>query len=163
MKGTEMIVILPYYETIESVKNNLLVDAQSTQSYDLMIANNSLVIRDSRTLFERDIKSNSSFLAPDQRSNPQIVDFLNDVISQAKQENKDEVSVWIDTGSFHNFEGGLESLLIYERTIPTFFESTPMKQFCLYHQKDFEMRLNKSQETQTLDYHQKRLMLLSNN
>jgi hypothetical protein len=105
----------------------LLVDAQSTKSYDLMIANSSLVIGDSRTLFERDTKSNSSFLAPDQRSNPQIVDFLNYVISQAKQENKDEVSVWIDTRSFHNFEGGLESLLIYERTIPTFIESTPLK------------------------------------
>lgn len=76
------------------------------------------------------------------------------MITQAKQENK-EVSVWIDTGTFHNFEGGLESLLSYERTIPTFFESTPLKQICLYHQKDFQMRINRSQETETLDYHQK--------
>lgn len=163
VKGTEMIVILPYYETIESVKNNLLVDAQSTQNYGTMIGNGSLIIRDSNTLFERDIKSNNNFLGPDQKSNSQIVDFLNDAISHAKQENKDEVSVWIDTGVFHNFEGGLESLLSYERAIPTFFESTPLKQFCLYHQKDFEMRFNRSQETETLDYHQKRLMLLSNN
>jgi len=61
-----MIVILPYYETIETVKNNLLVDAQSTQNYDMMIGNGSLIIRDSNTLFERNIKSNS-FLAPDQK------------------------------------------------------------------------------------------------
>lgn len=81
MKGTEMIVILSYYETIESVKNNLLVDTQSTQNYDMMIGNGSLIIRDSITVFEPDIKSNNSFLAPDHRSNPQIVDFLNDVIS----------------------------------------------------------------------------------
>ncbi|HSA73777.1 MAG TPA: hypothetical protein VLD84_07475 [Nitrososphaeraceae archaeon] len=162
IKGTEMIVILPYYETIESVKNNLLKDAQSTQNYDIMIGNGSLIIRDSNTLFDRDIKSSNSFLAQDHSSNLQIVQFLSDVISHAKQGNKDEISVWIDTGTFHNFEGGLESLLCYERSVPAIFESTPLKQFCMYHQKDFELRLNKFQESEALDYHQKRLMLLSN-
>lgn len=55
-----MIVILSYYETIESVKNNLLVDTQSTQNYDMKIENGSL-IRDCNTLFERDIKSKIAF------------------------------------------------------------------------------------------------------
>jgi hypothetical protein len=154
-----MIAILPYYETIESVKNNLMEDPESSQNYNTMTENGTLIIRDSNTLFERDIKSNS-FPGSNHRSNPQIVDFLNRLLSDAKKKNKDEVSVWIDTGTFHNYRGGTESLLDFEKMIPTLYESTPLKQFCLYHQKDFEMRLDKYQETATLDYHQKRLMLL---
>jgi hypothetical protein len=161
-KGTEMIAILPYYETIHSVKNNLMEDPESTQNYNTMIENGTLLIRDSNNLFERDIKSNS-FPGSHPRANPRIVDFLNRLLSEAKKKNKNEVSVWIDTGAFHNQVGGTELLLDFEKMIPTFYESTPLKQFCMYHQKDFEMRLDKHQETATFDYHQKRLMLLGNN
>ena len=158
-KGTEMIAILPYYETIESVKNNLMEDTESIQNYNTMTEDGTLIIRDSNTLFDRDIKSDS-FSGSDHRTNPQIVDFLNGLLSDAKKKNRVEVSVWIDTGAFHNYRGGTELLLEFEKMIPTFYESTPLKQFCLYHQKDFEMRLDEHQETATLDYHQKRLLLL---
>ena len=159
---SELFVILPYYETIESVKNNLMCDYASTKDYEEMKHDGSLVIQDSNTVLEQDIKSKTNFQPQPDTEIPNIIDFLNRVISHAKKINKKMISVWIDIGTFHNFGDGVESLVNYERVFPILFGKLPLKQFCLYHQKDFENRLNRHQQSEVLDEHQRRLMLVDN-
>ena len=157
---SELFVILPFYETIESVKNNLMYNYESTQNYDYMKHEGSLIIRDANTILEKDIKSNTDYVSQAYNEPPNIVDFLKRVSSHSKKINKDTISLWIDTGVFYNFENGIGSLMKYERAFPKIVANYPIKQFCLYHQKDYENRLNKHEQIETVDKHQKRLMMV---
>jgi hypothetical protein len=107
LQSKELFVILPYYQTIESVKNNLLSDSGSTKNYEKMRHEGSLVIQDAYAILKHDIKSKSNFTVQTNGEIPKIFDFLNRVLSHAHKISKNSVSVWIDTGIFHNFDNGM--------------------------------------------------------
>ncbi len=161
-KGTEMFIILPYYETVEDVKRNLIVDDQYLETYEFMLKEGSLIIRDCHAILNENIRTAPNFLRNCCSEVRTIAHFLNEMLKHARKIGKETVSVWIDTGTFHNVESGHESLFDYEQFIPLAFNGAVVKQFCLYHQKDFELKLSKSEEAHVLDYHQRRLMLLNN-
>jgi hypothetical protein len=156
----ELFVILPFYETIESVKNNLRHNYESTQNYDYMKHEGSLIIQDANTIFGKDIESNTDYVSQVYDESPNIVDLLKRVSSHSTKINKNMISLWIDTGVFYNFENGIDSLMNYERAFPRIVANYPIKQFCLYHQKDFESRLNKYEQIEIVDKHQKRLLMV---
>jgi hypothetical protein len=161
-KGTEMFIILPYYETVEDVKRNLIVDDQYFEKYEVMLKEGSLIIRDCLAILNEDIKTVPNFLRNCPSEVRAIAHFLNEMLKHGRKIGKETVSVWIDTGAFHNVESRYESLFDYEQFIPSAFNGAVVKQFCLYHQKDFELKLSKLEEAQVLDYHQRRLVLLNN-
>lgn len=162
-KGTEMFIILPYYETVEDVKRNLFVDDNKyLETYERMLKDGSLIIRDCHAILKEDIKTIPNSLRDCPSEVRAIVHFLNKMLTHATKIGKDTVSAWIDTGTFHNDESGHESLFDYEQFIPLAFNDAVVKQFCLYHQKDFELKLSKLEAAKVLDYHQRRLMLLNN-
>lgn len=133
---------------------------ESTQNYDYMKHEGSLIIRDANTILEKDIKSNTDYVSQAYDEPPNIVDFLKRVSLNSKKTNKNTISLWIDTGVFYNFENGISSLMKYERAFPKIVTKYPIKQFCLYHQKDYENRLNKHEQIETVDKHQKRLLMV---
>ena len=126
---SELFVILPFYETIESVKNNLMYNYESTQNYDHMKHEGSLIIRDANTILEKDIKSNTDYVSQAYNEPPNIVDFLKRVSSHSKKFNKNTISLWIDTGVFYNFENGISSLMKYKRAFPKIAANYPFNNF----------------------------------
>ena len=157
---SELFVLLPFYETIDSVKHNLMYNYESTQNYENMKHDGSLIIQDANTVLGRDIKSNTDYVSQTYDESPHILEFLNRVTSHSKRINRNTISLWIDTGVFYNFENGIDSLTNYERAFPSIVPNYPIKQFCLYHQKDFENRLNKQEQIEAVDKHQKRLLMV---
>ena len=91
---SELFVILPFYETIESVKNNLTYNYESTQNYDYMKHEGSLIIRDANTILKKDIKSNTDYVSQAYDEPPNIVDFLKRVSLHSKKINKNTISLW---------------------------------------------------------------------
>lgn len=159
-EASELFVMLPFYETIESVKNNLMYNYMSTRNYENMRHKGSLVIQDASTIFEKDILSSTDYLSQRYAEPPNIVDFLSEVSLHSKKINVNTISLWIDTGVFYNFGNGIDSLMNYERASPRIVANYPIKQICLYHQKDFENRLNKFEQIKTIDRHQKKLVMV---
>jgi hypothetical protein len=57
---------------------------ESTQNYDYMKHEGSLIIRDANTILEKDIKSNTDYVSQAYDEPPNIVDFLKRVSLHSK-------------------------------------------------------------------------------
>jgi hypothetical protein len=157
-----LLVILPYYETVESVKNNLMNGDAHTDKYKEMVHEGSLIIRDCYDILHGHGKSFDVSSNNGENEIERLGHFLKEVLFHAKKIGKKTVSMWIDTGAFHTSQMDSDSLINYEKCIPTELRNSSIKQFCLYHQMDFELRLDRIKEKQVLDYHDKKLLLLDN-
>jgi hypothetical protein len=160
-KKSELFVILPYYETVENVRNNIESNKNTPISRNESNVNHSLIIRDCRDILGKDINQSNNFSLKIDTAVRNIVNFLNEMVIYAQKIGKNAVSVWIDTGAFQEYENYHHPLFTYEKSLPLVLKNTMIKQFCLYHQKDFEIRLNKLEESQVLDVHDSRYMLLT--
>ncbi|CAN5564524.1 hypothetical protein BH18THE1_BH18THE1_08270 [soil metagenome] len=149
-KGTEMFIILPYYETVEDVKRNLMVDDNCFETFEVMLKEGSLIIRDCHAILNEDTRTTANFLRDCPSGVSAIAHFLKEMLTHATKIGKDTVSVWIDTGTFRSVESGHRSLFDYEQFIPLAFNDEVVKQFCLYHQKDFELKLSQLEEHKSL-------------
>jgi hypothetical protein len=160
-KKSELFVILPYYETVENVRNNIESNKNTPISRNESNVNHSIIIRDCRDILGKDINQSNNFSLKSDTAVRNIVNFLNEMVIYAQKIGKNAVSVWIDTGAFQEYENYHHPLFTYEKSLPLVLKNTMIKQFCLYHQKDFEIRLNKLEESQVLDVHDSRYMLLT--
>jgi hypothetical protein len=160
-KKSELFVILPYYETVENVRNNIESNKNTSISRNESNINDSLIIRDCQDILGKDINQSNNFSLKIDTAVRNIVNFLNEMVIYAQKIGKNAVSVWIDTGAFQEYENYHHPLFTYEKSLPLVLKNTMIKQFCLYHQKDFEIRLNKLEESQVLDVHDSRYMLLT--
>jgi hypothetical protein len=160
-KKSELFVILPYYETVENVRNNIVSNKNTPMSRNESNVNDSLIIRDCRDILGKDINQSNNFTLKSDTAVRNIVNFLNEMVIYAQKISKNAVSVWIDTGAFQEYENYHHPLFNYEKSLLLVLKNTMIKQFCLYHQKDFEIRLNKLEESQVLDVHDSRYMLLT--
>jgi hypothetical protein len=160
-KKSELFVILPYYETVENVRNNIESNKNTPISRNESNVNHSLIIRDCRDILGKDINQSNNFSLKSDTAVRNIVNFLNEMVIYAQKIGKNAVSVWIDTGAFQEYENYHHPLFTYEKSLPLVLKNTMIKQFCLYNQKDFEIRLNKLEEIQVLDVHDSKYMLLT--
>lgn len=161
-KKTEMFVILPFYETVDHVMINLLNQKDSLSKYNEITHNGSVVVRDCHDILNGDFNMHRNSSTKGDTEVSKLAHFLNDTLLHAQELGKKVVTIWIDTGAFYFNQRGYETLLNYEQQIAAAFKNTAIKQVCLYHQKDFELRLAGSQEKQILDAHDKRLIMLDN-
>ena len=159
---SELLVILPYYETVESVKNNLMNDDASLNKYTEMVKEGSLIIRDCHDILHGYEESIGNFSNENDSETEKLNTFMMEILFHAKKIGKKVVSVWVDTGAFHTDKMDSRSLIDYEKRIQPEIRSATIKQFCLYHQLDFELRLDRNIERQILDYHDKKILLLDN-
>ena len=159
---SELLVILPYYETVESVKNNLMNGDGSLDKYTEMVREGSLIIRDCHDILSGYKESIDNFSNKDGSETEKLNRFMKKILFHAEKIGKKVVSIWVDTGAFHNDKMDSRSLIDYEKRIAPEVRSATIKQFCLYHQLDFELRLDRNIEKQILDYHDKKLLLLDN-
>ena len=145
MKDNEIVIILPFYETVNDVRRIMSEDGLgiSVRRYE---KEQSLLIMDSLKAYSG-LKSN-------------LIPFLNQTVEYAKKSGKDGVTVIGDMGSFFYSQNTNSNLLQYEMTLPRVFEGMNLKGFCFYHRRDFNGRLAEQEKKTLLDHHGKTKYLL---
>jgi DcmR-like sensory protein len=145
MKDNEIVIILPFYETVNDVRRIMSEDGLgiSVRRYE---KEQSLLIMDSLKAYFG-LKSG-------------LIPFLNQTVEYAKKSGKDGVTVIGDMGSFFYSKNANSNLLQYEMTLPEVFEDMNLKGFCFYHRKDFNARLTEQEKKTLLDHHGKTKYLL---
>ena len=136
-----MILINPFYETTDSVRQILSKNGVNVSKYE---KEKVLVIIDSL----------KEYFGQQQQSN---ILFIKNLAKYAKQMGKSCLSVLGDIGAYpHNSK--YDDLVNYELSLPTKFD-VDMKGFCLYHEKDFNKFLDE-QKQQLINHHSKALKIV---
>jgi hypothetical protein len=149
--NNEIVLILPYYETTEMVRNVLSGEDKYNQGSTIDVRKyekeGSLMIIDSvKAYFHSDTG---------------LMSFIGRLSKQAQNSGKSGVSVIADLASFY-FHNGIDKLIEYEMSLPTKYDDNmKLKGYCLYHQEDFDRRLTKQQKQKLLEHHGKNLMIVS--
>jgi hypothetical protein len=144
LKDNEIVIILPFYETVDEVRRILSEDSAciDVRKYE---KEQSLLIIDSLKAY---LGSQDGFMP-----------FVEQTIEYARTTGKNGVSVIADMDSFFYSQKG--DLLQYEMTLPTVFEGMKLKGLCSYHKRDFDGRFNEKERQMLLGHHGKTLHLLS--
>ena len=140
-ENNEMILINPFYETTDSVRQILSKNNVNVSKYE---KEKVLVIIDSL----------KEYFGQQQQSN---ILFIKSLAKYSKQMGKSCLSVLGDIGAYpHNSK--YDDLVNYELSLPTKFD-VDMKGFCLYHQKDFD-KFSDEQKEQLINHHSKALKII---
>jgi hypothetical protein len=129
-ENNEIVVLIPYYETTDSVRS-VLQKSMNNSSKSTNTSNakkirkyekqNRLVIIDSvNAYFTLKIGLES---------------FIQNLVEQAKSTGRNGVSVITDAGSYSLFEIR-DSLVEYELNLPSHYNDLPLKRFCIYNQAE---------------------------
>jgi hypothetical protein len=153
LESNQIVSVLPFYDTFEKVKNNLL---KSKINVDGFLAEGSLLIIDSREAFFNQEEDDS-----ENKEKGNVVSLMRIVQAQARKLQKDGITILVDLGCFFPF-AGIGRLLKYEKSIPQIFKDTSLKQLCVYHQRDFDVRLNASEKADLLDEHRRSIIMMDN-
>jgi len=139
-KNNETILINPFYETTDSVRQILSKNGINVSKYE---KEKGLVIIDSLKEFFG--------------SQPDML-FKRNLVSYAKQTGKNGISIIGDIGAYPH-KSKHNDLVDYELSLPTEFD-VDMKGFCLYHQKDFN-KFSDKQKQELIIHHGKALKIES--
>jgi hypothetical protein len=160
----KIVVLLPYYETVESVRNYLLMETGGDYTFpenmNASLPGGSLFIYDSYAIFNKPKINQMSKSWSHSEDNLHVLDFLHRTVSNAEDLNKESVELWADMGSFFHSTLGIKNLLEYEQISPKIFKDTILKQFCMYHQKDFERNLKEKQQNNVVNDHLKNIIMM---
>ena len=138
--GKEIIVHLPTYENVNSVRRTLTDSGLDVSRFE---DDDSLVILDS-------VKSYFG-------SNSDILSTIEMLANRAESQRGGGCSVISDMGSFSLLSKEKE-LLEFERSLPLRFNSMKCKGFCCYHQANFD-RLSENQKEHLFEHHYKNFMV----
>jgi MEDS: MEthanogen/methylotroph, DcmR Sensory domain len=143
-KGKEIVMILPTYENISSIKRILTDSGLDVRRFE---NDDSLVILDSvKAYFE---------------SNPDILTTIEMLAKRAESERGGGCSVLSEMGSF-TFLRKEKELFEYEGSLESRSSSMKFKAFCCYHRANFD-RLFESQKERLLEHHHKSLIITKSN
>jgi hypothetical protein len=134
LKNNEIALILPTYESIDKVKNNL---SDGGVDVDKHMEEGSLFI----------IDSVHGYHMPDVYG---VLKLVKSLQQRAEREGKSGIIDFADVGSFFLLER-TRLLVEYELSVPKKMD-LKFKAFCCYHKKDFA-RLSRMQKKQLLDSH----------
>jgi hypothetical protein len=151
LDNNEIVLILPYYETTEMVRNVLSGDDKNNQGSTI----------DVRTYEKEGLLVIIDSVKAYFRSDTDLMSFIGSLSKQAQNSGKSGVSVIADLASFY-FHNGIDKLIEYEMSLPIKYDNNmKLKGYCLYHQEDFDRRLTKQQKQKLLEHHGKNLMIVS--
>jgi hypothetical protein len=125
LKNNEIVVILPFYETVNNVRCILSEDSACIDVRKYEKEQSLLIIDSLKGYFG---------------SQDGLIPFVKKIVQFAKASGRDGVSVIGDMGPFFFYEKN-DGLLHYEMTLPTKFEGINLKGLCIYHKQDFDKRL----------------------
>jgi hypothetical protein len=146
------VLILPYYETTEMVRNVLSGENDNSNGDNIIDVRKyeeegSLIIIDS-------VKAYFG-------SDTDLMSFVEKLAKEAQNSGKSGISIIADLASFYYYDG-IDKLIEHEMSLPTKYDNEmKLKGFCFYHQEDFDKRLSKEQKQKLLEHHGKSLMLVT--
>jgi hypothetical protein len=152
VNNNEVVLMIPYYETPDQVKNNLSTkgngdsdDNNNSTSIDIEkhSKEGSLIIMDGvKAHFKPDLN---------------IKSFINELEKHAKSKGKKGISVFVDMASHYHF-GNPDDVVHHELSLPSRYHNMNIKRFCVYHEKDFG-RLQEEQKQVVRKRHGKELQI----
>jgi hypothetical protein len=150
--NNELVLILPYYETTETVRSILSENHSSNEGSVFDVSKyekeGSLMIIDSAEAY---FTSDTDFMS-----------FIEKLTKQAQISGKNGISVIADLASFSYFNR-IDKLIKYEMSLPTKYDDNmKLKGFCFYHQEDFDRRLSEEEKQKLLEHHDKALIEVVN-
>ena len=141
-EGDEIVVILPFYETADTVRrilseNGANIDVRKHEKEQSLLVMDSL-----RGYFG---------------SKDGIMPFVKRTVKFAKNSGKSSLSVLGDIGSFYYYNEK-DDLIGWEMKLPPKYEGN-LKGFCLYHKQDYDRRLSENDRQILFEHHGKTLHL----
>ncbi len=147
----EIVLILTHYDSPSKMREMMLLNADNKQYNALhlegYIHDGSLVIVDSLKLYSDSGHKDGT----DKDNKLNFLSLIRRLLNRAIKNNKKGITIFSDMGSFFHFysmpykynnndfsSGVVSRILEYERSIPSSYKDVELKQFCLYHQKDYE-------------------------
>ena len=151
VNNNEIVLLLPYYETVDEVKKNLSSKSNgngsgsSSNNIDVQKHHNegALIIVDS-------VKAHF-------RSDPDINSFISELEKDAKSKGKNGISILVDMASHYHF-GNIDDVVGHELSLPSRYHNMKIKRFCIYHEKDFG-RLKEEQKQSLRKHHGRELLI----
>jgi hypothetical protein len=150
--NNELVLILPYYETTETVRSVLSENHSSNEGNIIDVRKyekeGSLMIIDSAEAYFS--------------SDTDLMSFVARLAKQAQTSGRNGISVIADLASFYYFNR-IDKLIEYEMSLPTKYDDKmKLKGFCFYHQEDFDRRLSKEEKQKLVEHHDKALRVVVN-
>ena len=143
LKDNEIVVILPFYETVNNVRIILSEDSACIDVGKYEKEQSLLIIDSLKSYFG---------------SQEGLMPFVKKIVEFAKVSGRSGVSVMGDMGPFFYY-GKNDGLLHYETaTLPTRFEGINLKGICTYHRQDFK-KFSEKEKGMLLKHHGKTLYL----
>ena len=137
------ILILPFYETTDSVRR-ILSEDNAAEGASIGVTKyekyHSLMIVDSARAY---FGSSSSVV---------LVSFIKSLAKYAKQTGRNGVCALCDIGSFYQYCPKVDGLIAHEASLPSKFDMN-IKAFCLYHRADYDNRFTGEQKQVLLEHH----------
>ncbi|HEY7572521.1 MAG TPA: hypothetical protein VH796_14235 [Nitrososphaeraceae archaeon] len=185
LEGNEIVLILTYYDHPSMVKQILRLDGSKKNSHvdiEKYLNDGSLVIVDSlMTHFNpgrnNQINNNDNNDYNDGNDKANFLSLIRILFNHGVKSNKKGIAILSDMGSFFHDGNGhhhqynnnndnnnsiIYNILKYERSIPAKYRDLELKNFCLYHQKDYELHFaSKHQKTQLLDCHSRSILIMN--
>ena len=137
-ENNEIVLINPFYETTDSVRQTLSKSGIDVSKYE---KEESLMIADSLKEYLGD----------------QPLIYLKKSLASYAEMGKNGVSVLADLGAYSH-RSKHDDLVNYELSLPTKYD-VQMKGFCLYHQKDFD-KFSEEQKQKLIEHHDKALEII---
>jgi hypothetical protein len=145
-KGNEIVMILPFLETVYNVRR-ILSENSANINVSRYEKEQLLLIMDSLKGF---------FSSPDG-----LLPFLSQTVAYVSKVGKNGLSVLGDVGSFF-YSDKKDGLLEYESTLSSKYRKMNyMKGFCMYSEQDFSRRLDEDEQQRLIRYHTRTMKLLS--
>jgi hypothetical protein len=149
--NNELVLILPYYETTETVRSILSENNSSNGGSIIDVRKyekeGSLMIIDAAEAYFS--------------SDTDLMSFVEKLAKQAQSSGKEGISVIADLASFYHFNR-IDKLIEYEMSLPSKYDDKmKLKGFCFYHQEDFDRRLSKEAKQNLLEHHDKALIVVN--
>jgi hypothetical protein len=149
--NNELVLILPYYETTETVRSVLSENNSSNGGSIIDVRKyekeGSLMIIDAAEAYFS--------------SDTDLMSFVEKLAKQAQSSGKKGISVIADLASFYHFNR-IDKLIEYEMSLPSKYDDKmKLKGFCFYHQEDFDRRLSKEAKQNLLEHHDKALIVVN--
>ena len=149
--NNELVLILPYYETTETVRSVLSENHISNGGNIIDVRKyekeGSLIIIDSAEAYFT--------------SDNNLMSFVEKLAKQAQTSGRNGISVIADLASFYYFNR-IDKLIEYEMSLPTKYDDKmKLKGFCFYHKEDFDRRLSKEEKQKLVEHHDKALRVVN--
>jgi hypothetical protein len=179
LENNEIVLVLTHYDhpsTIRQILRNGNNGKSKALDVERYTQDGSLVIVDSLVShFSQDYNHEM-----DKEGNKlNFLSLIRILLNHGIKNSKSGITIFSDMGSFFyngsahytddndndiSGDGSLSKILEYERSIPSRYKDLELKEFCLYHQKDYESHFKSTrQKAQLLDSHSRSILIMDSN